>query len=180
MISNLMKRFLFIPLLAVITLFSGFRPKGEWVKYTSAEGHFTIEFPGAPEESSQDDRTEEGVFVKTNIASYAASETEAYMAGWTDMRTSYPKNGDIKQMLENCRDGIAASMSAIKVTTIETNLGPNPYIEFTFYTEQVACKDRIYIINKYQYSLVTIFGIKTGIQPSADKFITSFKPVQGQ
>ncbi len=174
-----MKRFAFIPLLAIVVLFSGFRPKGDGVKYTSAEGHFVVEFPGTPEESSQDDRTDDGVIFKVNIATYAASESEVYMAGWIDMRTFYPKDQTIKQILENERDGATAGMNAIKVTTLETNLGPTPYIEFTFVTDEYTGKDRIYLINKYKYSLITIFGLKTGIPISADKFIASFKTVQG-
>ena len=174
-----MKRFLFIPLLAIVAIFSGFRPGKDGVVYNSAEGHFTINFPGAPEESSQDGQTEDGVIFKVNIATYAASESEVYMAGWIDMRTFYPKDPNMKQMLENERDFATAGMNALKVTTLETNLGPNPYIEFTFVTEQVMCKERIYLINKYQYSVLTIFGLKTGILPTADKFIASFKTVQG-
>ena len=172
-----MKKFLFIPLLAIIAVFSGFRPGDNWVKYTSTDGHFEINFPGRPEESSQDDKTEDGIIFKINFASYAASDNEVYMAGWIDMRTIYPKDQTIKQMLENSRDGAAGSMNATKVTTIETNLGAQPYIEFIFVTDQFTGKDRIYLINKFQYSIITIFGLKTGILPTADKFIASFKPM---
>ena len=49
------------------------------------------------------------------------------------------------------------------------------YIEFTFETDDFTGKDRIYLINKFQYSIITIFSKKSGIKPTADKFITSFK-----
>src|ERR1017187_7360643 len=98
------------------------------------------------------------------------------MAGWIDMTTFFPKDANLKQMLENSRDGAAGSMKATKVTTLSTNLGENPYIEFTFTADDFTGKDRIYLINKFQYSIITIFSLKSGIPATADKFITSFKP----
>ena len=69
-------------------------------------------------------------------------------------------------------------MKATKVTTLETKLGDTPYIEFTFSTDEFTGKDRIYVINKYQYSVITIFTLKNGLPPTADKFINTFKWVK--
>ncbi len=171
-----MKKFLFMPLLAVIAVLFSFTPANQWELYTSAEGHFSITFPGKPEESVQDDRTEDNVIFKIHLATVAPSDDEVYMTGWIDMRSFYPKDKAIKQMLEDSRDGATASMRATKVTTLATDLGDKPYIEFTFETEEFTGKDRIYVINKFQYSIITIFSLKKGILPSADKFISSFKP----
>ena len=172
-----MKKFLLMPALAITTVCSSFTPASEWEKYTSSEGHFSIAFPGKPEESTQDDETDENTFYKIHLASYAPSENEAYITGWADMTTIFPKNKTVKQFLEDCRDNATRSMRALQVTTTATELGDKPYIEFTFASDEATGKDRIYVINKFQYSIITIFALKTGILPSADKFISSFAPM---
>ncbi len=169
-----MKKFLLIPVLAIMTVCSSFTPASDWEKYTSSEGHFSISFPGKPEESVQDDETDDNVFYKIHSATYAPSEAEAYITGWADMTTVFPKNKTIKQFLEDCRDNVTRSMRALQVNTTATELGDKPYIEFTFASDEATGKDRIYLINKFQYSIITIFSLKTGIPPSADKFIGSF------
>ena len=173
-----MKKFLFMPLVAVVALLCSFTPASQWELYTSADGHFSISFPEKPEESAEDNTTEENVIFKIHMATSAPADDEVYIAGWIDMTPFYPKNKTVKQILEDGRDAAAASMRATSVKTLATELsGDKPYIEFVFVTDEVTCKDRIYIINKFQYSLITIFGLKKGIQPSADKFLTSFKPL---
>ena len=170
-----MKRYLLVPALFLILGLVSFRIPDNWVKYTSAEGHFSISFPGKPEESVQDDKSDDGTPFQIHLSTYSPTDNYVYMVGWIDMTTFYPKNIELKQMLENSRDGATQSMKATKVETLTTNLGVNPYIEFTFSTNDFVGKDRIYIINKFQYSLITIFSVKTGIKSNVDGFITSFR-----
>ena len=172
--SDFMKKYLFIPALLLTIVLCGFFQADSWVKYNSAEGHYSISFPGKPEETTQDDKNEDGTPFKIHSSTYAPNDKEVYMSGWIDMTTYYPKNGDVKQMLENSRDGVTSAMNAIKVTTLETKLGDKPYIEFTFFTNQSAGKGRIYLVNKFQYSIITICPIKTGVTAAAEKFIHSF------
>ncbi len=170
-----MKKYLIIPVLLVMAGIFGFRPVGNWQKFTSQDGHYSISFPGKPEESTQDDKSDDGTPFKIHLTNYSPNDDEVYMVGWIDMNAFFPKDLSMKQMLENSRDGATGSMKATKVTTIETNLGAKPYIEFTFAADGFIGKDRIYIINKFQYSIITIFSDKTGISANADKFIQSFK-----
>jgi hypothetical protein len=162
--------------LIVITGLLGFRAAENWTKYKSAEGRFSIDFPGKPEESTQDDKSDDGTPFKIHFTSYSPNDDEVYMCGWIDMTSFYPKDKELKVMLEDSRDGATGSMKATNVKTLTTYLGDNPYIEFTFEADKLVGKDRIYIINKFQYSVITIFSDKTGIRPGADKFIASFRP----
>ena len=165
---------LLFPVLAIIMVFSRFIPANESEKYTSTEGHFSITFPGKPEESTQDEETEENTFYKIHLTTYGPSESEAYMMAWADLTNFFPKNKTVKQFLEDCRDNATRNMRALQVTTTATELGDKPYIEFTFASDEATGKDRIYLINKFQYTIITIFSLKTGIPPAADKFIGSF------
>ena len=172
-----MKKYLSISAILVLTGLFSFVPALTWQKYSSTAGRYSISFPGKPEESTQDDKTEDGTPFKIHFASYSPNDSEVYMAGWIDMTNFYPKDLELKQMLENSRDGATGSMKATKVETTAINLGENPYIEFTFASEEFMGKDRIYLINKFQYSLITIFSLSKGVPPIADKFIGSFKPM---
>lgn len=172
-----MKKYLIIPAAVFIclsTLF-GFQPDKEWQIYSTIDGHFSIEFPGSPEETTQDDKTETGNPFKIHFATFSPSDNEVYMAGWIDMHSFYPEDKTMNEMLENSRDGATASMKATRVTTLATVLTDNPYIEFTFETPDFVGKDRIYLIDKFQYSIITIFSKELGVKPDADKFIMSFK-----
>ena len=75
---------LLFPVLAIIMVFSSFIPANESEKYTSTEGHFSITFPGKPEESTQDEETEENTFYKIHLTTYGPSESEAYMMAFAD------------------------------------------------------------------------------------------------
>ena len=172
-----MKMYLAIPVLAVITtLFSVSPAAGQSYKYTSPEGHYSMDFPGKPQESAQDDSTADGKPFRIHFATYSPKDDLVYMAGWIDFSFLDIKDDNIKTMLENSRDGALGSMNAklIKNTALQAT-GKTPYIEFTFKTDAFTGKDRIYLIHKFQYSIITIFALKTGIPASADKFITSFK-----
>jgi hypothetical protein len=170
-----MKKYFALPLLLAAVNLVGFLPVNNWVKYTSAVGHFSITFPGKPEESVQDDKNADGTPVKIHFATYAPNENEVYIVGWTDIASSFPKRADLKLLLAQSKDAATTSMKAKKVTTLSTNTGKQPYIEFTFSGEGFTGKERIYIVNKVQYSVITMFSVKTGVQPTANQFITSFK-----
>ncbi len=169
-----MKKILFIASVAVALVFTGFT-NADWYKFSSSDGHFSINFPSKPEESSEKQTTKDGTPFEIHYVSYSPSDSEVYMVGYIDMNTFYPAEKSMKEILENSRDGATGSMETTNVNTITTNLDGEPYIEFTFTSAKFTGKDRIYIINKYQYSLITIFSLGQGISPDADKFIRSFR-----
>jgi hypothetical protein len=169
-----MKRILLLPIILLVLSFTGRGQSSQWIPYTSTEGHYSINFPDKPEVTVEDD-TSAGYLLKIHFASYTPNDDVVLMAGWIDMSAHYDNEKTMKEMLEGSRDGAAGSMKASNVVTITTNLKDDPYIEFVFSTDAFTGKDRIYIINKVQYSLITIFSLKDGISPDADKFIGSFK-----
>lgn len=170
-----MKRILLLLVLMPVMAFCHYGPGTEWYLYKSDSGHFSIRYPAKPDESSEVQKADNGTPFTIHYATYSVSDDEVLMAGWIDMTDFYPANTELKQMLENSRDGAVASMKAKNVQTLTTNLGENPYIEFTFASDDFVGKDRIYIINKFQYSIITIFSAKTGLPPMADTFIRSFR-----
>ncbi len=103
------------------------------------------------------------------------SDSEVYMSSFIDAHSFFPDDKSLKQILEDsARDGAANSLNATNVITTATNLGENPYIEFLFTSADFKGKDRIYVINKFQYSVLMIVSLNKDLT-NADKFITSFK-----
>jgi hypothetical protein len=145
----------------------------DWQAYTSAAGHFSINFPGAATETEQTDTTSEGTPVTIHFVTYSASEIETYTVGWVDMTDGYPEDMPVEQMLENSRDGTAQGLNATILTTV-TDTTATPFVEFTFAASDYVGKDRLYLIDKFQYSVMAAFPVGSGITPDADTFIASF------
>jgi hypothetical protein len=91
------------------------------------------------------------------------------------MSAFYPKGKDITQILNENMDDATKSMNAKNVTILNTNTTGSPYIEFAFSSDNSIGKERIYIINKFKYSILTLGSKNTGVTPSMDKFILSFQ-----
>lgn len=140
-----MKTLLIPALFACVLSLSASKPTKDWQLFSSTEGHFSIKFPGKYDESTQDDKSDNGTTFKIHLATFSPTDDEVYMAGWIDMRNFFPKDVEIKQMLENSRDGATNSMKATTVKTLTTELYDKPYIEFTFEADNFVGKDRIYI-----------------------------------
>ena len=170
-----MSRNLVIPLLVITTGFLSFMPVSAWVKYTSKAGHFSVSFPDKPQETEQEDKNPDGTPARIHVVTYARSNEEVYIATWFNLGSFYPKDKTMKQMLEESRDGAMNSMKEKKVTTTTTFLGKNPYIEYTFTGDEFIGKERVYLVNKMQYSVIAIYSLKAGLSKDADKFLTSFK-----
>ena len=155
-----------------------FRYAGDWTKYKSVAGHFSIDFPGQPTETAEDDTSDNKIPFVIHFVTYFPNDSEGFMTDWIDLEKIYPEKKTIKQLLEASRDGAIQSVSATYVNTTAIYLGKEPYIEFAFTNKEVAGKGRIYIINRFQYSIITLFSLETGISPDADRFIRSFKHLQ--
>ena len=166
---------LFLPAIICSLFLFSFTYVQDWVKYISSEGHYTIFFPVTPIESTTTDTTEDKIPYLFHYATCAPVDTEVYLAGWTDMSSYYPKDKTIKQLLEETRDKSIAPMHVVSVATSKIELGEDPFIEFTFRTTEYVGKERLYIINKFQYSIITLGSLTTGVTQKMDKFITSFK-----
>src|SRR5690242_4413405 len=125
-----MKKGLFVSGFVAIIVLAGFT-YGGWIKYTSVTGKYSINFPAKPTETAENDTAGNGSVFKIYMATYEVSNEEVYLASVTDMHAFYPSDKTLKQVLEDSRDGAAASMNATNVVTTATNLGKDPYIEFT-------------------------------------------------
>jgi len=169
-----MKKLLLLPAIMLIVFLVSFMPPDGWSTFTSGLGHYAISFPGNPSEHSENDTTENNVPFAIHTISYSRADTEIYILGWIDMTRFYPNDKNVLQVLDDARKGAVSSLQGTDVNIIKTNLESNPFIEFTFRSHGYTGKERIFIINKFQYSIITL-GPSTGITPDMDRFISSFQ-----
>lgn len=169
-----MKKYILFPCLALVLILTAFAPGSPDKIYTSSEGNFSATFPCDAKESSQVDTAANGKPITIHFVQCNPDDNHVYMVGWSDLSSNYAEETPIKKILENSRDGATNSMKAVNVKTVATVLGKTPYIEFTFESSEFMGKDRIYVVNKFQYSIITIFAKSKKAPPEVDKFISSF------
>ena len=172
---NDMNKSVLLLLVSFTMVLVSFAPAETWTKYISKEGHYSIEFPGQPAETKKEDTTGGGKAIVLHYATWFPNDSEGYMADWADLRRNYPENKTIKQILEQSRDGAMRSLGAANVITTAIIETRDPYIAFAFTSTDFTGRGRIYIINKFQYSIITLFSRNAGISKDADRFIRSFK-----
>jgi hypothetical protein len=155
---------------------SGRATAQEGQRYSSSPGRFSITFPGPVEESVDTTRTDAGTIMDVHLITYAPSDEVVYMTSWVDMTDLLGEDAAMKGLLERSRDGSTTAMEATSVnTTALDTSGTRPFIEFTFAATDLVGKERIYMVDKFQYALITLFPTSTGIPPEADTFFASFK-----
>ena len=172
-----MKKILFIALLGMLMPYLGFTQQSAWTTYSSAPGHFSISFPGTAQESVDYDSSGSSILA-IHFANYEMGEKGVLMAGWVDFTNTDLHGKTIKTLLEDSRDGALNSMKATDIVTTTTVLTGEPYIEFTFKTDGFVGKERIYVINKIQYSVIALFTTASDLGVYADKFLHSYKHLQ--
>lgn len=162
--------------LFLLILFS-FKYLDIWVDYKSSEGHYSISFPGKPVESLDSNKTHEGKPYAIHYASYSPVHDETYIIGWFDMSSFYPEDKTMSKILEHYQDKACELLKTTIKTTLKINLEGDPFIEFSFSNDNWKGKSRIYVINKYVYTILTLFSTKKEIHDFSDRFIQSFKHI---
>ena len=163
----MIKRVWLLCVVSISLLLVSFKTTDEWLIITSTMGHYAISFPGYPTEKTRGNND-------VHILSYSPTDSEVLILAWTDMHKYYPANKKISELLEDAMDGAITSMDATDVKTTNLVLNANPYIEFTFNTPHITGKERIYIINKFQYSVMALGAPASGITQGMEHFLTTF------
>lgn len=141
-----------------------------WVKATSAEGHFTVLMPAAPE--TRTDPIPDGAGTTTLLLAKPAGGG-LWLAGWADYAPGF--TFDDQAELERNRDNFIAGIGATHTGTKPHAYGTRPGIEFT--AEKAGAfsvRSRVYIIGKRPYQLIAVVPVVQAASPDIDKFLDSF------
>ena len=153
---------------------------GNWIKFTSTAGKFSVLMPGPDEPKDQADTTYESKDVPasvpytTHLFVQASEKGVTFLVGWVDYAPAF--KFDAQKELAANRDNFAKGVQAKVVSQHDITLGQYAGIEFICETESgTVFKSRLYIVGLRPYMLIV--GTPKGRDDSAnmDKFFASFQ-----
>jgi hypothetical protein len=145
---------------------SSFQGSGEWIKYNSPKGRYSVLVPVEPRLSTQETLTSSG----KKVTQYRATASEANFAvfvGYYD----YPST--MTYSLNQARGGIVASMGTL-LTESEISLGSHPGLEMNISAKrpdgtEFLVRVRIYNVDRRIYVLQFIIPRSEDNDVSAQK-----------
>jgi len=155
------------------TFAAAFQGAGEWIKFESTPGLFSVLMPAQPTEEKKTTESPYGPYT-TNLF-LSKGKGEMYMAGWVDYDPKY--NFDTQKELDANRDNFVKAVKGTLGTTARITFKDNPGIEFDGTTPDYSFKSRVYIVGKRPYMLVAAFSAGSESSPNINKFLSSFELV---
>jgi len=165
----------------------GDEPAGEfnpvsWKEYSSAEGRFSILFPGTPKEETKS-LDVQGAKFKLHI--HKLKTFSEYGVIYADYPIPLDDPDVAKRVLDNGARGAASSVNAELLSVTEISIGGHPG---RLLTERLpdgsALKAKMYLVGQRLYQIaVTMPKAESGpdggkaLEKFADKFLDSFKLV---
>ena len=158
-------------LLFAVTLAAGFQDAGEWIKFESTPGLFSVLMPAQPTEEKETQESPYGPYT-TNLFQ-SKSKDEVYIAAWVDYDPKY--KFDVQKELEANRDNFVKAVKGTVGSTTSITLKGNPGIEFDGTAPNFSFKSRVYIVGRRPYMLIVLFPAGAEGSPNINKFISSFE-----
>ena len=176
-----MRRTFAILLVLLVSAFvSAAQASGEWIKYTSAEGRFSVSMPHEPKVSTQDTTAASGEKLAQFLA-VSGDGNGGFMAAYFDYRS------DMTFSLDKARDGMVATLHATVLAEDQISLGGSPGKQVKFLAkaetgEEFLDRARLYDVDRRIYVLQCIFPKaedSPAIIAKCEKFFDSFKVQTG-
>jgi len=154
---------------------------GEWVKYTSPEGRYSVRLPKEPTLSTQDTTAATGDKLKQHLAQ-ATDSNSLSMIGYFDYTSALSFNFD------RARDGMVDAVKGTLLSERAVSLGGNPGREVKVSAKLPAGPDvlvraRFFNVAGRVYVVQFMF-LKSNDTPAlaekCEKFLDSFKVETGQ
>jgi hypothetical protein len=154
--------------------------QGTWKAFTSKDGRFTVEFPGAPNEAApQQVQTAVGP-LETHLFTLELPNVAFYAIAYVD----YPKDkvGDksIDSMLESAKDGAVAKVQGTLVDEQKKDFNGNKGLELKIEAKDLMLFGRLmFVQNRLYQILVVVPKPKSGEVPAdVTHFENSFTLIQ--
>jgi hypothetical protein len=144
---------------------------GEFVRFTSKEGAFSVKFPGEPKQTNQDSNSELGPTVLHMFVVERNAGKYAYLVGYSD----YASKMDSAKTLENVIDAQAKSITGKVTADKKVTLNGWPGRMVTIEGDAVVFLSGAYAAETRLYQI--IFVMQKGDTPPADTadFLGSFE-----
>jgi hypothetical protein len=157
--------------LVASTLGVGFQDPGQWTKYESSKGRFSVLVPSQPTEEKETKESPYGPFTTTILRS--KGNGEVYLAAWIDYDPKFIF--DTQKELESNRDNFVKVINGKLRNSTGITYKNNPGIEFEGTAPNFSFKSRVYIVGRIPYMLIVLFPAGAESSPTISKFISSFE-----
>ena len=150
------------------------RAAGEWIKFTSEAGRFSVLMPGPREpEDRPDTKTDPKFGQFTTHRFVQKTDKGLFWVGWSDYAPDLRL--DVQGELAANRDSLVKHLNARVTSERPITLGDSPGIEFTAESEQATFKSRVYVVGQRPYMVIA--ATLKGLEDSAnvERFLASFQ-----
>lgn len=149
---------------------------GEWIKFTSDAGRFSVLMPGPGEPKDQSaTRNDPRLGPYTTHLFLQKTDKGLFMAGWVDYAPAVRLDvkGELAANRDNFVKGVAARV--LPGSEHEIRLGDSPGIEFAAESEQAAFKARVYVVGQRPYMIVAATFKGLDDAANVERFLASFQ-----
>lgn len=147
---------------------------GEWIKFTSEAGRFSVLMPGPGEPKDESEtKTDPRFGAYTTHLFLQKTDKGLFMAGWVDYAPTVKL--DVQGELAANRDNFAKGIGARVISEQAIKLGDSPGIEFNAESEQAIFKSRIYIVGQRPYMIVAATLKGSNDDANVGRFLASFQ-----
>lgn len=147
---------------------------GDWIKFTSEAGRFSVLMPG-PGEPKDDAETKSDPKLGPYTTHLFLQKTDKglFMAGWADYAPSVRL--DVPGELAANRDNFVKGLNAKVTSEHPVRLGDNPGIEFIAESEQAIFKSRVYVVGQRPYMIIAATFKGMDDSENVERFLASFQ-----
>jgi hypothetical protein len=163
----------FLLVSGVIYLIKGGDKLKEFEEYYSADGRFSVLFPGEPEESLQSVRTAVGQINLVMLT--AGSKTSAFVVGYADYPRNVVESSDPEEMLDGARDGAVGNVGGrlTDETTLDFHGHPAREIRVEV-AKKTSIRARVILIENRLYQVMVVSKSARILDGKGSEFFDSF------
>ena len=144
---------------------------GDWVRYDSAVGRFSVLMPALPEDKVETTPSDHGPY--TTYLFISRDTRNVYLIGWVDYdpKFNFNRQSEMEANRDNFVRGVKATLTGSRSLTIDGY----PVIEFTADTADRTFKSRVYMVGRRPYQIVIGYPKEDATVAPITKFFNSFK-----
>jgi hypothetical protein len=147
---------------------------GDWVRYDSALGRFSVLMPSLPEDKVETTPSDHGPY--TTYLFISRDARNVYLIGWVDYdpKFNFNRQSEMEANRDNFVKGVKATLTGTRSLTIDGY----PVIEFTADTSDRTFKSRVYMVGRRPYQIVIGYPKEDAAIAPVTRFFNSFKVSQ--
>ena len=144
---------------------------GDWVRYDSAVGRFSVLMPEIPKDTVETTPSEHGPY--TTYLFIARDERNVFLIGWVDYdpKFNFNRQSEMEANRDNFVKGVKATLTGSRSLTIDGY----QVLEFTADTIDRTFRSRVYMVGRRPYQIVIGYPKEDATIAPINKFFNSFK-----